>query len=214
MTLNTAADRATSVLVVAASADRRRALRAKLAGLEFEPAEISTADLSAALSQARPGVVAIVELEPDQAEAVRKMAELGAAVVVLAEDPEPGWVGQLLASGLRAVLRSDCSTRQLAAALQAAEAGLAALEPEMLLGLLHPPLEAAELEPGEEELTPRETEVLRMMTAGLSNREIASTLGISEHTVKFHITSIFGKLGTASRTEAVTEGLRRGLVLL
>lgn len=214
MTVKTAADRATSVLVVAASADRRRALRAKLAGLEIETAEISTADWSVALSQARPGVAAIVDLEPDQSEAAGKIAELGAGVVVLIEDPEPGWVARLVASGVRAVLRSDCSTRQLAAALQAAEAGLAVLEPETLLGLLHPPLEAAELEPGEEELTPRETEVLRMMTAGLSNREIASTLGISEHTVKFHITSIFGKLGTTSRTEAVTEGLRRGLVLL
>lgn len=214
MTVKTAAGRATSVLVVAASADRRRALRAKLAGLEIETAEISTADWSVALSQARPGVAAIVDLEPDQSEAAGKIAELGAGVVVLIEDPEPGWVARLVASGVRAVLRSDCSTRQLAAALQAAEAGLAVLEPETLLGLLHPPLEAAELEPGEEELTPRETEVLRMMTAGLSNREIASTLGISEHTVKFHITSIFGKLGTTSRTEAVTEGLRRGLVLL
>lgn len=214
MTVKTAAGGATSVLVVAASADRRRALRAKLAGLEIETAEISTADWSVALSQARPGVAAIVDLEADQSEAAGKIAELGAGVVVLIEDPEPGWVARLVASGVRAVLRSDCSTRQLAAALQAAEAGLAVLEPETLLGLLHPPLEAAELEPGEEELTPRETEVLRMMTAGLSNREIASTLGISEHTVKFHITSIFGKLGTTSRTEAVTEGLRRGLVLL
>jgi DNA-binding NarL/FixJ family response regulator len=98
--------------------------------------------------------------------------------------------------------------------VQAASAGLIALEPDKMQGLLRPPLDTIELEPGDEELTPRETEVLRMMTAGLSNREIASTLGISEHTVKFHVASIFGKLGTSSRTEAVTEGIRRGLVLL
>jgi DNA-binding CsgD family transcriptional regulator len=84
----------------------------------------------------------------------------------------------------------------------------------MLQALLRPPLEEIELEPGEEELTPRETEVLRMLAEGLSNREIASILGISEHTVKFHITSIFGKLGTSTRTEAATEGIRRGLVMI
>jgi NarL family two-component system response regulator YdfI len=74
--------------------------------------------------------------------------------------------------------------------------------------------EAIAVEPGEEELTSRETEVLHMMSAGLTNREIATALGISENTVKFHIASIFRKLGTSTRTETVTEGIRRGLILL
>ena len=65
-----------------------------------------------------------------------------------------------------------------------------------------------------EELTPRETEVLAMLAEGLGNREIASRLGISDHTVKFHISSILDKLNASSRTEAVTLGIRRGLVLL
>ncbi len=65
-----------------------------------------------------------------------------------------------------------------------------------------------------EELTPREIEVLRMMAEGLGNKEIAVRLGISDHTVKFHISSILAKVGASSRTEAVTIGIRMGLVLL
>ena len=215
MTLKAAAAQATRVLVLAESAERGRVLCVKLAEEEtLELADISTADLSATLRQARAGVVVIIDLDDEHRETASRIAELGAAVVLLTDNAEGGWVAQLLAAGARCVLRQDCSGRQLAAAVQAAAAGLTALEPETVQALSRPPLETIELEPGEEELTPRETEVLRMMTAGLSNREIASALGISEHTVKFHITSIFGKLGTSSRTEAVTEGIRRGLVLL
>src|SRR5207245_11423764 len=63
-----------------------------------------------------------------------------------------------------------------------------------------------------EEITSRETEVLRMLAQGLVNKEIAARLGISEHTVKFHISSILDKLGASTRTEAVTLGVRRGLI--
>jgi DNA-binding NarL/FixJ family response regulator len=91
---------------------------------------------------------------------------------------------------------------------------LTVLEPEALDSLLRPSAESIALEPGDEELTSRETEVLQMMTAGLTNREIAAALAISEHTVKFHIASIFGKMGTSTRTETVTEGIRRRLILL
>ena len=63
-----------------------------------------------------------------------------------------------------------------------------------------------------EALTDREHEVLALAGDGLSNREIAAALAISEHTVKFHLASIFGKLGASSRTEAVHRGLRHGLI--
>ncbi len=63
-----------------------------------------------------------------------------------------------------------------------------------------------------ESLTSREREVLALVADGLSNREIANALEISEHTVKFHLASIFGKLGASSRTEAVRRGLQLGLV--
>jgi two-component system, NarL family, response regulator YdfI len=65
-----------------------------------------------------------------------------------------------------------------------------------------------------ESLTRRELEVLQMLAAGLSTKEIAARLNISEHTIKFHVASILGKLGAGSRTEAVSLGIRRGLVLL
>jgi DNA-binding NarL/FixJ family response regulator len=65
-----------------------------------------------------------------------------------------------------------------------------------------------------DDLTPREIEVLRMLAEGLGNREMASRLGISDHTVKFHISSILDKLGASTRTEAVTMGIRMGIILL
>jgi DNA-binding NarL/FixJ family response regulator len=65
-----------------------------------------------------------------------------------------------------------------------------------------------------EHLTARETVVLRLMSLGLGNKEIASRLDISEHTAKFHVSSILAKLGAASRTEAVTIGMTRGLVAI
>ena len=65
-----------------------------------------------------------------------------------------------------------------------------------------------------EPLTPRESKVLEMLASGLTNKEIAARLAISEHTAKFHVASILGKLGAGTRTEAVTLGIRRGLVLL
>jgi DNA-binding CsgD family transcriptional regulator len=65
-----------------------------------------------------------------------------------------------------------------------------------------------------EPLTSREQEVLDQMAAGLSNRQIAETLGISEHTVKFHVSSVLGKLGVSSRAAAIRRGMRQGLVTL
>ena len=63
-------------------------------------------------------------------------------------------------------------------------------------------------------LTGRETEVLRMIAEGLANKEIAWRLGISEHTVKFHVSALLGKLGAGSRAEAVGEGIRQGAIMI
>jgi DNA-binding NarL/FixJ family response regulator len=73
------------------------------------------------------------------------------------------------------------------------------------------------VEPGHdlvEPLTAREHDVLEQMAAGLSNRQIALALGISEHTVKFHVSAVLGKLGVSSRSAAIRHGLRQGLVTL
>ena len=63
-----------------------------------------------------------------------------------------------------------------------------------------------------ESLTPRELDVLVLLADGVGNREIASRLEISEHTVKFHLSAIFGKLGASTRTDAVRRALRSGLI--
>ena len=132
------------------------------------------------------------------------------AVVVLTSDPQPSAAFELLRSGARAVIARDSRPDQIAAAIEAAAAGLVVLRPEDIEPWLgnHRPLEIAE------PLTSRETEVLGMIAEGLANKVIAHRLGISEHTVKFHITSILAKLHAGSRTEAVTLGVRQGLIML
>jgi DNA-binding NarL/FixJ family response regulator len=68
--------------------------------------------------------------------------------------------------------------------------------------------------PPDEPLTPRELEVVALLTEGLPNKAIAQRLGISDQTVKFHVASIYGKLGASNRTDAVRRALRRGIVTL
>jgi DNA-binding NarL/FixJ family response regulator len=115
-------------------------------------------------------------------------------------------------SGVRAVLPPDASPAAIVAAVEVAAAGLAAIEPHELEALLSSPTLQTAADTGP--LTPRELEVLRMMAEGAANKTIAWKLGISEHTVKFHVASILGKLGAGTRTEAVTIGIRKGLVLI
>jgi DNA-binding NarL/FixJ family response regulator len=137
------------------------------------------------------------------------------SVVLLAEAAPPAASAEALRAGLRAVLPNDISPDQLAAALQAAASGLAVLHPAHFDAAVPAASVAPRfLDELAEPLTPRESEVLQMLASGLGNKEIAAKLVISEHTVKFHVASILGKLGAASRTEAVSLGIRRGLVLL
>ena len=133
-----------------------------------------------------------------------------AALVVIADDPGLSGVADALRSGVRAVLSRHSSASQIVAAIEAAAAGFVVLQPGDLDGLLINPQPASLAEP----LTPREVEVLAMLAEGQSNKSIAHRLGISEHTVKFHVTSIMGKLSAGSRTEAVTQGIRQGLIML
>jgi NarL family two-component system response regulator YdfI len=138
-----------------------------------------------------------------------------AAIVVLSNRSEPGRGAEALRAGVRAILPGDMSPDQIVAGLEAAAAGLVVFHPAEVDAIFRP-AEAASSPLAEfiEPLTPREREVLQMLASGLANKEIATRLAISDHTVKFHVASILGKLGAASRTEAVTLGIRRGLVLL
>ena len=133
-----------------------------------------------------------------------------AAWVVMADDHGLSGIAEALRSGIRAVLSRHSSASQIVAAVEAAAAGFVVLQPGDLDGLLVNPQPASLAEP----LTPREVEVLGMLAEGQSNKSIAHRLGISEHTVKFHVTSIMGKLDAGSRTEAVTRGIRQGLIML
>jgi two-component system, NarL family, response regulator YdfI len=135
--------------------------------------------------------------------------------VVLAGNSPPSWPSEALRNGVRAVLPVGASRDQLAATLQAVAAGLLVLHPAEIAAVLPAATPASQsLTELAEPLTRREREVLQMLAAGLANKEIASRLNISDHTAKFHVASILGKLGAASRAEAVTQGIRRGLVLL
>jgi DNA-binding NarL/FixJ family response regulator len=115
-----------------------------------------------------------------------------------------------------ALLPHDASARAIETAARAVEDGLVVVPVLAARGLRPAP---ARTDPGHnpaedevERLTAREREVLQHVVQGLHNRAIASALGISDHTVKFHLASIFGKLGASTRTEAARVGLRRGLV--
>ena len=128
------------------------------------------------------------------------------AYVVLTD---AAWTADAVRLGVRAILPRDASAAEIMAAVESAAAGLAVIRPDELAPLL--PVAAA-AEPTH--LTPRELEVLRMMAEGAANKAIAFALDISEHTVKFHVASILSKLNAGTRTEAVSIGLRKGLILL
>jgi DNA-binding NarL/FixJ family response regulator len=140
-------------------------------------------------------------------------APQGAGSVALIDEPDQAWVRSALGAGINAILARDADPNDLRLAVQASDAGFVLLHPTSVRGLIMDTL-APEMN-GDgimEELTLRESEVLRLVSMGLGNKEVAVRLAISEHTVKFHISSILGKLHAASRTEAVSLGIRKGLI--
>jgi DNA-binding NarL/FixJ family response regulator len=107
-------------------------------------------------------------------------------------------------------LPSDIDAAGLSAAVRAVAQGLTVISPG-LIGTVQPVI--AGIHPSDAGLlTPREREVLELIAEGLPNKAIARELGISEHTAKFHVGSVLGKLGASSRAEAVTLATRRGLL--
>ena len=138
-----------------------------------------------------------------------------APVVVLIDDVGRAELLRALYRGVRAVLPRDANPGEIFAAIEAAAAGLTVLGDDEL-NLLLPAASQSEAGSGQtlEALTAREIEVLVLMAQGLANKNIADRLAISEHTVKFHVSSILSKLGASSRTEAVTRGLKDGLLVL
>ncbi len=111
-----------------------------------------------------------------------------------------------------ALLRRESDADRIAAALDALLAGLSVVDPQ-LAGALTGPGRAA-LEPPQSPLTRRENEVLQLLARGLTNKAIAVELGITQHTVKFHVNAIMSKLDAQSRTDAVVRATRLGMIIL
>ena len=155
--------------------------------------------------------LALVDLQsqPDSAVSRDWLFELMAAVPVLLLDSDfdQAVFNRILQARIGGMLQADASPEQIIHAIRSVASGLMIFDSALMP-------RRSEDEPLAEPLTARETEVLRLLADGLGNKEIAGHLNISEHTIKFHIRSILGKLGASSRTEAVSRGLRSGLIEL
>jgi DNA-binding NarL/FixJ family response regulator len=191
----------------------RAGLRAMLDGPDLEVVgEVALlSEVEGGLADADLLLVAGEDLLEEAAREV--LGDSALAMVVLADDVRPARVLRSLPLHGWGIVSPDAPAAELRAAVQAAAEGLTVLPPplaEQLLGQVG--TQALEITPLNEPLTARELEVLELLSAGLPNKQIARKLQISEHTVKFHISSIYTKLGASSRTEAVSLGARRGLI--
>ena len=178
------------------------------------------APLARRLLTLRPDVV-LLDLEGGGLDAL--LAGLppaaGAALIVMTDSPRRVRTDLAIGGLVRAVLPRDATSSEILVAIDAVVAGLVVLHPDALAPasgsrarreMMPAPVAADPAQP----LTAREIEVLGMLAEGLGNKTIAARLGISTHTAKFHVASILAKLGAGSRTEAVTMGMRRGLVVI
>ena len=205
------------VLVAAASPVVRQGLEA-IISTSSSLTVVGTSGLATLATEVealQPDVV-LLEWELQDDEPLPIPLTLAPTIVVLADDPSSAWVAEILRSSVRAILPHEATASQIISTVEAVADGLVVMhldvfEP-LLLGLPSPSrsLDGA----SGQALSPREIEVLGMIAEGLGNKTIARRLGISEHTIKFHIGSIFTKLNASSRTEAVIIGARQGLIML
>lgn len=176
-------------------------------------------DLSVALERSQANLV-VWDLGPASGAGDLPDASFGAlGVPVVALSSRNGSVQPLLSAGATAVLRRDGSAEALRSALAPVLHGLVVIDPTLdavaaddvvSSRALSSPTAGSDVEP----LTQRETEVVELIATGLSNKQIAERLGISAHTVKFHVNAILAKLDVHSRTEAVVRAVQLGVVAL
>ncbi len=202
------------VLVVAADALTRAGLAALLSdqpGCTVAGQVDGDSDLSAELQAYTPDVL-VWDLGWEPAAALERLAELPEGsppvVALLADD---AYAADSWTAGARGLLFRDAEAARLVAALTAVARGVVALDPRLASAVVSAREQAL---PRAGVLTPREMEVLGLMARGLPNKGIARELAISEHTVKFHVNAILGKLGSQSRTEAVMQATLLGLIPL
>lgn len=178
--------------------------------------DTAIATLLDAIGTARPDVVVLDAAGADDVGTLlaRVAAEYPrTAVLVLAADPaEPALVEVFRAGALGCLLR-NAEADEVVRATLAVAAGLVVMDQRGLRAVLarRPSTPGA---PGTEPLSQRELEVLQLLAKGHQSKQIAQQLGISENTVKFHVSAILGKLGATGRTEAVTIAIRQGLVAI
>jgi DNA-binding NarL/FixJ family response regulator len=208
------------VLIVAPALRARRRLESRLAPRSFEIAGgFATLEAASEGFEGRADAILLEAAESVSSEVLESLEETGLAsqtpIVALLEEASPEVVTELLRLGVRAILPADADPEQIAIALAGAVRNLTVL-PQREAGVVRPAGISARNPPDElpEPLTPREREVLRLLASGLGNKEIGVKLQISEHTAKFHVASILGKLGASTRAEAVSLGMRHGLILL
>jgi DNA-binding NarL/FixJ family response regulator len=207
------------VFIIASAPTMRVGLRTVLTTGEIQViGEASTpADFTSGLAEIDVVVVAdeewLQELQPAVAE-----REMPALVVLSSNNHRLLPLMNMLSPHGWGVVPPDASTGQLQAAVSAVAQGLIVLSTTQAEHMLEQQraLEFNDIAPTlpGEALTTREREVLELLSQGLPNKLIARKLQISEHTVKFHVSSIYAKLGATSRTDAVSRGVRRGLITL
>jgi DNA-binding NarL/FixJ family response regulator len=184
------------------------ALRARLRSLASSStiAMIPEADSAIGFDAPHPDVVIA-----DERDVTATDTDVASAVLVVGD--RDAAIRKARTSGASAwgVVSARANARQLQTAIAAVAAGLVVLPPALATVSGHS-LDPIEDDTIEDALTARELDVLALVSQGLSNREVAGELGISEHTVKFHLAAIYGKLDASTRTEAVRRALKRGLI--
>jgi NarL family two-component system response regulator YdfI len=163
---------------------------------EHDPTVVVLASTAARVEAALETIVGLLRVPP---------------IILLVDDPRAAWTAAARRAGVHAVLGRDAPVEQITAAIGTTTAGLITLHPDVFRTAARVTFGDAR---EERAVTAREREILEMIAEGLSNRAIARRLGISMYTVKFHVASILGKLRAGSRTEAVTLGVRSGLISL
>ncbi|MCB9151399.1 MAG: response regulator transcription factor [Caldilineaceae bacterium] len=161
--------------------------------------------------------IVLLDLEMPEMDGVEALQALHSrftnvrAIAFTAFDTDERILGAVRA-GANGYLLKGASREELFRAIRVVHAGGSLLEPVVATKLLHQVSQSAAEPALPESLSAREQEVLNLMSRGLQNKEIAGQLFITERTVKFHVSSILGKLGAGNRTEAVAMAAQRGLV--
>jgi NarL family two-component system response regulator LiaR len=168
-------------------------------------------------SELRPDVVVMDIVMPRLGgiEATRKIKEIAPdiAILILTAYDDEEYVLGLLDAGAAGYLLKSARGRELVGAIRAIKSGESVLHPNIIAKLLRRAMTVpAVVQKPQSLISERESEILKLVALGMSNKDIAEKLFLSERTIKSHLTNIFNKLNVASRSEAIVQGLKWGLV--